>query len=135
MDISKLKSNNIRAILSLISKREKVEKELEEINAKIATALGGSEGVGAKKKAGKKASAKPAKSRKSGTGRRRGKLTEDIVALLSTVGPEGLSSPEIAAKLNVPNQNIHVWFSTTGKKLAGLAKTEAKRLVYTPPQV
>ena len=133
MDITKLSSSNFRAVFNLLTKREKLEKELEQINAKIAAAFAAPSAAPAKKSPAAK-SAKPAKPVKSGRNRKRGSLKNDILAVLTEAGPEGLSSPEIAAKVNVPNQHVHVWYSGTGKKVAGLVKTADKRLVYTPQQ-
>jgi hypothetical protein len=33
----------------------------------------------------------------------------------------------------VKNQNVHVWFSTTGKKLPGMSKVGEARYAYVPP--
>jgi len=60
---------------------------------------------------------KPAKKGK------RGALKELILAELKTAGSKGVSVKDLSAKLGVKNQNVHVWFSTTGKTVSGLKKS------------
>lgn len=124
MDISKLKTADLRSMVSLLGKRESLEKELSQINSKIETILGGGS-VSSRKTGGKR---KATRTRKGKSGRR-GALKESILAALKAAGPEGLGAKELSTSLNVPNQNIHVWFSSTGKKIPGLRKTEDKRWV------
>jgi len=58
---------------------------------------------------------------------KRGALKEGILAALASAGSEGLSVGELSAKLGVEAANIHVWFSTTGKKLSEITKVAAGR--------
>jgi len=125
MDISKLKTADLRSVVSLLGKRESLEKELSQINSKIETILGGGS-VSSRKSGGKRGATR---SRKGKGGKRRGALKEGILAALKAAGPAGVGAKELSSSLNVPNQNIHVWFSSTGKKVPGIRKTEDKRWV------
>lgn len=53
---------------------------------------------------------------------RRGALKDSIIAVLQSVGENGISVKDLSDKLGVKNQNVHVWFSTTGRKLGNIAK-------------
>jgi len=77
-----------------------------------------------------KASA-PAKAAK--TGSKRGALKGDILKLLAAAGPEGVSVKDISSTLGVKNQNVHVWFSTTGKKMPEISKVGEARYAYKAP--
>jgi hypothetical protein len=67
---------------------------------------------------------KPAKGKVVG---RRGKLKASILGILETAGPEGIAVKDIAAKLKAKPQNIHVWFSSTGKNVPGLIRVSEGR--------
>lgn len=47
---------------------------------------------------------------------RRGEIAKQILSVLSAAGREGISVQEIASKIGANYRNIHVWFSSTGKK-------------------
>ncbi len=47
---------------------------------------------------------------------RRGEIAKQILGVLSAAGREGISVQEIASKIGANYRNIHVWFSSTGKK-------------------
>jgi hypothetical protein len=47
---------------------------------------------------------------------RRGEIARQILSILTAAGREGVSVQEIAAKIGTNYRNIHVWFSSTGKK-------------------
>lgn len=61
---------------------------------------------------------------------RRGALKGQILELLASAGPEGASVKDISTKLGVKNQNVHVWFATTGKKLPGISKVGEARYAF-----
>lgn len=62
----------------------------------------------------------------------RGMLKQEILTNLIQAGEEGMSVRELSAKLNTRSQNIHVWFSSTGKKVPGLKKIGEGRYSYQP---
>lgn len=53
---------------------------------------------------------------------RRGEIARQILGALSAAGREGISVQEIAAKIGANYRNIHVWFSSTGKKNPQIVK-------------
>jgi hypothetical protein len=86
-------------------------------------------GTGAEKAPKVKAEKAPKVKAPKGSGRR-GALKGQILDLLSAAGPEGASVKDISEKLGVKNQNVHVWFSTTGKKLSEISKVGEARYAY-----
>jgi DNA-binding NarL/FixJ family response regulator len=135
MDLTTLDPFVLRELAKLAEQKVALAKQIAEIDAKINAVANGNKapkaarGVKApkvepvKKEAGKK----PAKTGK------RGQLKEQIISLLSKVGVEGLSVKEITKELGVKNQNVHVWFSTTGKKVPGITKLQGARYALIPP--
>ncbi len=53
---------------------------------------------------------------------KRGALKEKILTALKAAGDKGVAVKELSAKLGVKNQNVHVWFSSTGKKLGTIQR-------------
>ncbi len=90
-------------------------------NAPKAATNGSSEPDADAPKAAKKPRAPRAK------GSKRGAMKEQITGLLQSAGPEGMAVKDISEKLGVKNQNVHVWFSTTGKKVEGISKVGEAR--------
>jgi len=80
-----------------------------------------------------KAPKAPAPAKAAKTGSKRGALKGDILKLLAAAGPEGVSVKDISSALGVKNQNVHVWFSTTGKKMPEIGKVGEARYAYKAP--
>lgn len=115
-----LSSASLRALVALTEKREKLLDELSAIEAKIASALNGAS-VGSAKaalrregKAGKAHSAKPVKQGRKRS--KRGAVKDLILTGLKEAGEAGIAVKDLAAKLAIKPQNLHVWLHTTGKK-------------------
>lgn len=126
MSIGNLNAAGLRQLISLVEKRDALVAELEKVEKALSAAVAG--GAVPKlsaltKKAGKVS---------SGTKGRRGALKEAILNALKEAGPAGLGAKDLSTKLGVKNQNIHVWFSTTGKTVKGLKKTKTGTWAYTP---
>lgn len=62
----------------------------------------------------------------------RGMLKQEILSNLIQAGETGMSVRELSLKLGIRSQNIHVWFSSTGKKIPGLSKMGEGRYCYKP---
>ena len=60
------------------------------------------------------------------------RLKARILAALRTAGDKGVAVKELSAKLGVKNQNVHVWFSSTGKKLGTIQRVGAGRYRLKP---
>jgi hypothetical protein len=52
----------------------------------------------------------------------RGALKEKILRALRATGKRGATIGELSRKLDVPSNNLYVWFHTTGKNVSGLKK-------------
>jgi predicted transcriptional regulator of viral defense system len=66
------------------------------------------------------------------SGGRRGALKARILAALRAAGEKGVAVKDLSAKLGVKNQNVHVWFSSTGKKLGTIQRVGAGRYRLKP---
>jgi hypothetical protein len=67
-------------------------------------------------------SRKASRGNNSGSGMRRGQLSEQILELLGNAGSAGIRVKDIANTLNMKDKNIFVWFATTGKKNPSIEK-------------
>lgn len=117
MNVNNISSATLKQLSILIKKREILEAQLGKVESQISSAFSGVKVA----KAPKAKADRPAKSSGKGRGKR-GALKEAIVALLEKAGGVGLSAKEVSKKLGIPNQRVHVWFGTTGKKIEGLTK-------------
>lgn len=71
----------------------------------------------------------PSLSPKSGS--KHGALKAAILKVLKKAGKRGRTIRELADDVGVLSANIHVWFSTTGKRIEGLEKIGEARWRYT----
>lgn len=111
MPITSLSAANLRNLIKLVEKRDSLQAELRKVEQEIQAKIGSTT-------APSKTSGKP-KSRKRG---RRGAVKEQIVAALRAAGSKGVFIKDLSSKLGIKNQNVHVWFATTGKTIKGLKK-------------
>ena len=154
MSLNNITSAELRKLISIVERKERVQEELTEIESKLSTYLSpepttpAAPGprrtrksravrvskpleVKAPKPKVRQAESKPAPlSRGPKSGQRRGALKDSILAALQKAGREGLAVKDLAAALGVKSQNIHVWFSSTGRKVKGLTKVGAGRWKY-----
>lgn len=124
MDISNLNTSVLKSVLKLTEKREALLAELSKVESAIAAIYGGKT---ASVKSGRPAATKSAVKKGRGKSSRRGALKEGILATLKAAGDKGVTVKEISQKLGVKNQNVHVWFSSTGRKLGTIQKIGAGR--------
>lgn len=127
MSIGNLNAAGLRQLISLVEKRDALAAELEKVEKALSSAVAG--GVVPKLSVLSKKAGTASKTAKKG---RRGALKEAILNALQEAGPAGLGAKDLSTKLGVKNQNIHVWFSTTGKTVKGLKKTKTGTWAYTP---
>lgn len=132
----------LRELLKLSEQKASLEKQLTALDARVEALLGGKAPAPAAKV--EKAPAAPGKRRgrppgapkaekapkAAKSGGKRGALKGQLLQLLAEAGPEGASVKDLAAKLGVKNQNVHVWFSTTGKKLPEITKVGEARYAF-----
>lgn len=130
MNLTNISSSALKNLIKLTERKEGLVREIEKIEAQLSSLLGGKavrssgkrRGRPAKKKAGRPAKAKkagrPAK-KAAGAGKRapRGQIKKKILAALKAAGDAGMKVTDLSKKIGVKNANVHVWFSSTGKKL------------------
>ncbi|MEO6848441.1 MAG: hypothetical protein ABI443_12095 [Chthoniobacterales bacterium] len=144
MDLSKFNTITLNSLIRLTKRKDALHKQVQKIEAQLAGLFGGkSAAVKAPakrgRKPGKKAKAvktvkakkvaKPAKvsSAKGGPRKRRSALKDQVFTALKQAGKTGTSVKDIADKIKIKPQNLHVWFSTTGKKFPQIVKVEQGR--------
>lgn len=113
----------LRQIVPLAEKREALLKKVDDLDRQIAELSVSARTVAAtgevqpiRKAAGRRklAESAPVEDKKD--------TSAKILGLLKAAGSKGLSIREIASKLGMKAQNVHVWFSFKGKKMAALQK-------------
>jgi hypothetical protein len=136
MDLTLLNPNTLRELLKLSEEKLALQKKVEAIDARI-SALGSGKApaktaapAAPGKRRGRPAGSKNAAPKAPKEGGKRGALKSRILKFLSQAGPEGASVKDISEKLGVKNQNVHVWFSTTGKKLPEIKKVGEARYAF-----
>lgn len=128
MNLSHLTSDTLRNLIPLTEKRHELIQNLRSLESDIAAALTGTATtvvkivVPANTETKAKAPKRVAKGRSG-----RGRLKEQILALLEAADGAGLGVKEIADKLGVKAGNVYVWFGSTGKALT----TKVARGRYT----
>jgi hypothetical protein len=141
MDLSKITTSTLEALVKLTRKRDMIVKELRRIEAAITGAYSGRKSepsTGRRRRGRGRRRALPAAtrvgriSRAQRAGGRRGALKARILTALRTAGDKGVAVKELSAKLGVKNQNVHVWFSSTGKKLGTIQRIGAGRYRLKP---
>jgi hypothetical protein len=141
MDLSKITTSTLEALVKLTKKRDTIVKELRRIEAAITGAYSGRKsepstgrrrrGRGRRRSLPAATGARKLSGAQAAAGRR-GALKARILAALRTAGDKGVAVKELSAKLGVKNQNVHVWFSSTGKKLGTIQRIGAGRYRLKP---
>ena len=141
MDLSKITTSTLEALVKLTKKRDTIVKELRRIEAAITGAYSGRKSepsTGRRRRGRGRRRSLPAATRArklsgaQAAGGRRGALKARILAALRSAGDKGVAVKELSAKLGVKNQNVHVWFSSTGKKLGTIQRIGAGRYRLKP---
>lgn len=125
MNLSSLTSADLQRLAKLIALKETHLAEIASIDAELAAF--GSPDKPATKRGRPAASAgaaapKVKRGRKRGGRGGRGQLMEKIISLLKEAGKDGLPVKSIAQSLSLKPQNVHVWFSSTGRKQKEIKK-------------
>lgn len=138
MDLSKINTSVLESLIKLTKKRDALLDELKKLDAAIANAYSGGKSevrLGRRPKGkGRRraAAARPVRAAMVQASGRRGALKARILAALKAAGDKGVAVKELSAKLGVKNQNVHVWFSSTGKKLGTIQRVGAGRYRLKP---
>lgn len=130
MNLSQLTSAHLRQALKLLEQRDSLRARLAALEGQLAT-LSPDAATGRRGKKGASARAAGGEVGKKPRGRtrrtrrtrgRRGDMKAGILGALQSAGAAGIGIKELAGKLGAKNANVHQWFATTGKKVAGLEK-------------
>jgi DNA-binding NarL/FixJ family response regulator len=142
MDLSQFNTSILESLIKLTKKRDILLDELKKLEAAITSVTSGGKSepatVRRRKSTGRRRSVAPAaeiktaKDSEAQTVGRRGALKARILAALRAAGDKGVAVKELSAKLGVKNQNVHVWFSSTGKKLGTIQRVGAGRYRLKP---
>ena len=145
MPLNNIASAELRQLTSIVKRKERVQEELRAIESKLSTYLSPESTTPSTRiprRMRKTSAARPSKPLEvkapkpkvkqadSKTGQRRGALKESILAALQKAGKVGLAIKELSTALGVKAQNLHVWFSSTGRKVKGVTKVSAGRWAY-----
>lgn len=130
MNLTNISSSALKNLIKLTERKEDLLREIEKIEGQLATLLTGKAVRATGKRRGrpaKKKTGRPAKAGKAGrppkkAGRPskrapRGQIKKRILAALKAAGDAGMKVTDLSKKIGVKNANVHVWFSSTGKKM------------------
>jgi hypothetical protein len=137
MSITNITSSQLRELIPIVEKKERLQKELAEIEARLSAHVSSEPEARSRApraprqlKVARVSRVVPAKSSKPPLAPRRGALKDAIMAELKKAGAAGVAAKDLSAKLGVKNQNLHVWFSSTGRKIKAITKIGAGRWKY-----
>ncbi|MEY2906871.1 MAG: hypothetical protein RLZZ408_1342 [Verrucomicrobiota bacterium] len=127
MNITNISSNALKNLIKLTQRKEGLLNEIQKIESQLASLITGKPARTTGKRRGRPAKAKkagrPAKAAKATKGRSsakrapRGQIKKKILSALKAAGDAGMKVTDLSKKIGVKNANVHVWFSSTGKKL------------------
>lgn len=126
MKVSDINTQTLTALLSLTKKKETLLAKVAQVEKEIAGLASGEvlaatrilRAKSIKKRRGVAKGPKKPRSPK-------GFMQEQIIKLLQAAGEVGAGVKELAEKVEKPVAQVHVWFSTTGKKLGQFQKLES----------
>ena len=126
MKVTDINTQTLTALLSLTKKKETLLAKVAEVEKEIAGLASGEvlaatrilRAKSIKKRRGVAKGPKKPRSPK-------GFMQEQIIKLLQAAGEVGAGVKELAQKVDKPVAQVHVWFSTTGKKLGQFQKLES----------
>jgi len=129
MNLTNISSNALKNLIKLTKRKEGLVREIEKIEAQLASLFTGKpvRAAGKGKRPGrpaKKGGAAKKKTAARGSAKRapRGAIKKKILAALKAAGDAGVKVADLSKKIGVKNANVHVWFSSTGSKLPEIKK-------------
>ena len=121
MNLTNINTGALRNLIKLTDRKESLLSEIEKIEKQLASLLTGKAVRATGKRRGRPAkkgkATKAVKAGRSAKRAPRGTLKKKIFAALKAAGEAGLKVTDLSKKIGVKNANVHVWFSSTGKKL------------------
>jgi hypothetical protein len=146
MSLNNITSAELRTLISIVERKERVQEELKEIESKLSTYLSPEPITPATQSARRtrksravrvskppleaKAPKSKVQQAESKSGQRHGALKDTILAALQKADGAGIAIKDLSRALGVKAQNLHVWFSSTGRKVKGVTKVSAGRWAY-----
>ena len=146
MSLNTITSADLKQLVSIVERKERVQQELREIETKLLAYLSPEPTAPAKRTSRRtrksravRVSKQPleVKAPKSNflqaelkSGQRHGALKDSILAALQKADGSGIAIKDLSRALGVKAQNLHVWFSITGRKVKGVTKVSAGRWAY-----
>ena len=143
MSLNNISSAELRRLISIVERKERVQEELREIESKLSTYVSPEPTIPSTRtlrrvrklravRASKQVKAPKAKLQQaeSKSSARRGALKVSILAALQKADGAGIAIKDLSKTLGVKAQNLHVWFSSTGRKVKGITKVSAGRWAY-----
>ena len=126
MKVTDINTQTLTALLSLTKKKETLLAKVAQVEKEIAGLASGEvlaatrilRAKSIKKRRGVAKGPKKPRSPK-------GFMQEQIIKILQAAGEVGAGVKELAEKVEKPVAQVHVWFSTTGKKLGQFQKLES----------
>ena len=129
MNLSNISSSSLRNLIKLTERKEALVNEIEKIESQLASLLSGKpvrttgKRRGRPAKQGTKVTKAPKKTVPRNAKRApRGTIKKKILAALKAAGETGMKVTDLSKKIGVKNANVHVWFSSTGSKMAEIKK-------------
>jgi hypothetical protein len=150
MSLNNITSSQLRSLIPIVERKERLQEELAEIESKLSIYLSPAPvrrdlrptpkprrlrvsktfEVRAPEPRVQKGKLKPEPVSRGLKGKKRGSLKDLILIALKKAGHQGLAVKELAAALGAKSNRLHVWFSTTGKNVEGLTKVGPGRWTY-----
>jgi len=150
MSLNNVTSSQLRSLIPIVERKERLQEELAEIESKLSIYLSPAPvrrdlrptpkprrlrvsktfEVRAPEPRVQKGKLKPEPVSRGLKGKKRGSLKDLILIALKKAGHQGLGVKELAAALGAKSNRLHVWFSTTGKNVEGLTKVGPGRWTY-----
>ena len=130
MNLKNLTASQFKQAISMLEKKDALQRQIEDIDSRVAGLFGGKasggESAAPKRRGGRppgsanKKTAAPRAKRESGA--KRGDLKIKVLAALKEAGDTGLSIKEMSDKLKTKGSNLYAWFGSTGKKVSEIQK-------------
>jgi hypothetical protein len=131
MDLSKITTRDLATISKLLSKKEAVQAQIDEINRELEKFGGGKSPSSLAKDLKRPVARNGSGARKRRAKRTgRGEMKERILAELQAAGKTGRHFKELSEKLGVKYGNISVWFQSTGKNIPEIMKVGPARFAW-----
>ena len=119
MDISQLSTSVLENLIKISKKRDALVAELKKVESSLSATYAGTKPAPQPKVQTRRQAVRIKAKTSDG---KSGALKTRILAALRAAGNKGIRVKVLAQDLGVKNANVHVWFGTTGKKIAAIQR-------------